>query len=108
VAEVQRSYFPLAVVEGTPLASEGFIERGTLATLEAIGRPAATVTEELTAALPDEGERATLGAGPVLRTVRLARDAAGVALEVRYASARYGLSYAYEDLPVPTREEPRP
>jgi GntR family transcriptional regulator len=99
--QLQRSYFPAALVDGTPLAESAFLERGTFATLRAIGRPPARITEEVTAGLPTSDEAAVLGAGPVLRVVRLTRDAAGTVLELLYVAASADRStFLYENLPI--------
>jgi GntR family transcriptional regulator len=99
--QLQTSYFPAALVDGTPLAAPDFLEAGTFAALRAIGRPPARITEELTAGLPTGGEAAELGTGPVLRVTRLTRDAAGTALELLYVVAagdRHVVTY--DDLPI--------
>jgi GntR family transcriptional regulator len=97
--QLQRSYFPAALVDGTPLAAPAFLERGTFATLRAIGRPPARITEEVTAGLPTSDEAAVLGSGPVLRVVRLTRDAAGTALELLYVAASADRhTFLYENL----------
>jgi GntR family transcriptional regulator len=99
--QLQRSYFPAAVVDGTLLAEPAFLERGTFATLRAIGRPPARITEEVTAGLPTSDEAAVLGAAPVLRVVRLTRDAAGAALELLYVTASAERHvFLYENLPI--------
>jgi GntR family transcriptional regulator len=99
--QLQRSYFPAAVVDGTPLAAPAFLERGTFATLRAIGRPPARITEEITAGPPTADEAAVLGSGPVLRVVRLTRDAVGVALELLYVAASADRhAFLYENLPI--------
>lgn len=85
--QLQTSYFPAALVDGTPLAAPDFLERGTFATLREIGRPPAQISEELTAGLPTAEEAAVLGAAPVLRVVRTTRDEPGTALELLYVAA---------------------
>jgi GntR family transcriptional regulator len=99
--QLQRSYFPATVVDGTPLAEPAFLERGTFATLRAIGRPPARITEEVTAGPPTAEEAAVLGGGPMLRVVRLTRDAAGNALELLYVAASADRhAFLYENLPI--------
>jgi GntR family transcriptional regulator len=99
--QLQRSWFPVAVVDGTPLAEPGFLERGTFATLRAIGRPPAAISEEVTAGLPTGEEAAVLGAGPVLRVTRTTRDAAGTVLELLYVAATAERHvFSYENLPI--------
>jgi GntR family transcriptional regulator len=99
--QLQRSYFPAALVDGTPLAEPAFLDRGTFATLRAIGRPPARITEEVTAGLPTSEEAAVLGTGPVLRVVRLTRDADAEVLELLYVAASAERStFLYENLPI--------
>jgi GntR family transcriptional regulator len=99
--QLQRSYFPAALVDGTPLAEPDFLERGTFAALRAIGRPPARITEEITAGLSTSEEAAVLGAGPVLRVVRLTRDAGTEVLELLYVAASAERStFLYENLPI--------
>lgn len=99
--QLQTSYFPLAVVEGTPLARARFLKRGTFATLRAIGRPPARISEEITAGPPTEAEAELLGPGAVLRITRLARGTDGTALELLYVvAAADRFAFLYEDLPI--------
>jgi GntR family transcriptional regulator len=99
--QLQRSYFPAVVVDGTPLAAPAFLERGTFATLRAIGRPPARISEEVTAGPPTGEETAVLGAGPVLRVARVTRDAAGTALELLYVTASAERHvFTYDNLPI--------
>jgi GntR family transcriptional regulator len=99
--QLQRSYFPAAVVDGTPLAEPAFLEAGTFATLRAIGRRPATITEEVTAGLPTGEEFAVVGTGPVLRVVRVTRDAAGAVLELLQVAASADRHvFTYENLPI--------
>lgn len=99
--QLQTSYFPLAVVEGTPLARARFLKAGTFATLRTIGRPPARISEELTAGPPTEAEAEVLGPGAVLRVTRLARDRDGTALELLYVvAAGDRFAFTYDDLPI--------
>lgn len=99
--QLQRSYFPAAVVDGTPLAEPAFLERGTFATLREIGRPPARITEEVTAGLPTSEEFAVVGTGPVLRVVRVTRDAAGAVLELlQVAASAERHVFTYDNLPI--------
>jgi GntR family transcriptional regulator len=99
--QLQRSYFPAALVDGTPLAEPAFLEAGTFATLRAIGRPPATISEEVTAGLPTSEEFAVVGTGPVLRVVRVTRDASGAVLELlQVAASAERHVFLYENLPI--------
>jgi GntR family transcriptional regulator len=99
--QLQTSYLPAALVDGTPLAEPGFLERGIFATLRQIGHPPATISEEVTAGLPTAEEAAALGAGPVLRVTRTTRDAAGAALELLYVTASAERHvFTYQHLPI--------
>jgi GntR family transcriptional regulator len=99
--QLQRSYFPAALVDGTPLAEPAFLEVGTFATLRAIGRPPARITEEVTAGLPTSDEFAVIGTGPVLRVVRVTRDASGAVLELlQVAASAERHVFTYDDLPI--------
>jgi GntR family transcriptional regulator len=99
--QLQRSYFPAALVDGTPLAEPAFLERGTFATLRAIGWPPARISEEVTAGLPTSEEAAVLGTGPVLRVARVTRDGSGTALELlNVAASAERHVFTYDELPI--------
>jgi GntR family transcriptional regulator len=101
VVQLQRSYFPAEVVDGTPLAGPDFLERGTFATLRAIGRPPARISEEVTAGLPTGEEAAVLGPAPVLRVVRVTWEASGTVLELlQVAASAERHVFTYEHLPI--------
>jgi GntR family transcriptional regulator len=99
--QLQRSYFPAAVVAGTPLARSRFLKAGTFATLRAISHPPARISEEITTGLPTDEEAAVLGPGPVLRVTRVTRGQDGTALELLYvAAAGDRFAFTYDDLPI--------
>jgi len=101
VVQVQTSYFPASIVDGTPLAGSGFLDAGTFATLRTIGRPPARISEELAGGFPTADEAAQLGPGAVLRVVRVTRGQDGTALEALYVTASADrFVFIYEDLPI--------
>ncbi len=104
VAQVQDSWMPAAVVEGTPLADHAKVTGGVYAALSAAGVDLAAVTEEVTARVPtgDEQRRMRLGdAVPVLEIWRITRDGDGRVVEVlrTVANARRS-ALVYDNLPI--------
>jgi GntR family transcriptional regulator len=99
--QLQTSWFSAALVVGTPLARSRFLKAGTFATLRAIGRPPARISEELTAGLPTAEEAEILGSAPVLRVTRVTRGQDGAALELLYVTAAGDrFAFTYDDLPI--------
>jgi GntR family transcriptional regulator len=106
VAQLQDSWLPAELVEGTPLAEPGKVVGGVYAAMLSAGLVPATFTESLSARLPtrEEQQRMRLGdAAPVLEVWRITRDGAGRPLEAlrTVADARRSL-FVYDDLPVQT------
>jgi GntR family transcriptional regulator len=80
------SYFPLDLVQGTPIASEPrHIPQGVLQILEELGHPVARFTDEISFRMPSPAEvrllRLSTGV-PVVRVIRTAVDAEDKPLEV--------------------------
>lgn len=71
------SYYPLRLVEGTPIAESEDVPRGTNRVLEELGHPLSHITDEITVRMPTLDERRQLEIGhdiPVACVHRLAYD----------------------------------
>jgi DNA-binding GntR family transcriptional regulator len=78
--QVQDTWLPMWVAEGTPLAAPAKVVSGIYGGLIAAGHRPSKVTEVVSARMPTEAERKDLGlplGSPVLDTQRTARDAQG-------------------------------
>ncbi|MEV7198013.1 UTRA domain-containing protein [Streptomyces sp. NPDC093510] len=76
--ELTDTYFPVTIARGTPLAGTGKIRGGAVTLLAGLGHVGVRVREDVTARMPDAGERDTLRLGPnqpVLRLNRVTLDA---------------------------------
>lgn len=88
VTQIQQTWLPLSLAEGTPLAADGKIVGGIYRTLAGLGHPPATAREIVTSRMPwhDEAEVLQLEMGsPVLAVTRVTRDRTGTALTVTEA-----------------------
>ncbi|GAA2570014.1 MULTISPECIES: GntR family transcriptional regulator [Streptomyces] len=75
--ELTDTYYPLAVAQDTALARTAKIRGGAVTLLAELGHIGVLVREDVTAAMPDEGECRTLEAAPdepVLRLTRVTLD----------------------------------
>jgi GntR family transcriptional regulator len=105
IQEIQESYFPLDLIDGTPLAAPEKMESGTYAALDGIGHGPARVAEEVTARPATDDEQEVLRPGGakliVLAVVRTTWDEPGRVVEVlRVAAAADRHVFVYEDLPI--------
>ncbi|MEV6212675.1 GntR family transcriptional regulator [Kitasatospora sp. NPDC051914] len=83
--QLADSYYPLDLVEGTPITEENAGPGGSYARLEERGHRLASFREELQARMPSEGEKKSLRllpGVPVVALVRTAIDTGGRAVEV--------------------------
>jgi GntR family transcriptional regulator len=104
VAQLQDSWMPLAIVGGTPLASEAKVVGGVYAAMTAAGFPPDMVTEEVSGRVPTsvERDRMDLGDGAsVLDIWRTTQDDRGRTVEVLHtvADARRSV-FVYDNLPI--------
>jgi GntR family transcriptional regulator len=107
VAQIQDSWMPVDLVEGTPLAGTEKIVGGAYAAMAAAGFAPDRVTEEVTARQPttEEQSRMQTDGAPVFEIWRTTRDAAGRVVEVLRVVANASLStLVYDDLPI--RQDP--
>jgi DNA-binding GntR family transcriptional regulator len=75
--ELTDAYYPASIARGTALARTARIPGGAVTLLAEPGHVGALAQEDVTAAMPDEEERQTLGTAPgepVLRLTRLTLD----------------------------------
>lgn len=89
VGQLQETWLPMALVEGTPLAAAGKIIGGIYRGLSSIGHPPVTAEESVTSRMPtrDEAETLSLDLGsPVLAIERITRGADQHALVVAHAT----------------------
>lgn len=104
VAQVQAAWYPLALVDGTPLAEDATIGGGAYGALAAAGLAPASADVTVTARTPTLDERDVLGLGvgsPVLVVDRVTRDRRGRAVEVLRAVADADrVALVYDGLPV--------
>jgi DNA-binding GntR family transcriptional regulator len=80
VAQIQQTWLPLALAEGTPLAGEGKVVGGIYRMLSRLGHEPAAASEAVTSRMPtrEEAETLHLGLGsPVLTVDRATRDRTG-------------------------------
>jgi GntR family transcriptional regulator len=100
--QVQTSYFPATLADGTPLARRRFLPAGTYATLRTLGRPPSTYTETIAYGPPTGQETAILGQlATVARIIRITRDDASQPLELLFVTANAARHlFVYEDVPV--------
>ncbi|MFJ2769671.1 GntR family transcriptional regulator [Streptomyces sp. NPDC087300] len=78
--ELTDTYYPANIARGTRLAGTGKIRGGAVTLLAELGHTGVRVREDVTARMPSEDERATLGMGegePVLRISRVTLDGDG-------------------------------
>ncbi|MFI7347899.1 GntR family transcriptional regulator [Streptomyces sp. NPDC049936] len=83
--ELTDTFYPLAIAAGTALAHTAKIRGGAVTLLAELGHVGALVREDVTATMPDEGERRTLETAPgepVLRLTRLTLDREGRPIQV--------------------------
>jgi GntR family transcriptional regulator len=104
VAQLQDTWSPAALLEGTPLDQPGIVVGGVYAAMTAAGIELATVTEEVLARVSTSDEQATMGldeAVPVLEVWRTTRDRSGQAVEILHtrADARR-CTFVYDNLPI--------
>lgn len=104
IAQVQDTWMPAALVEGTPLAGPGKVVGGVYAVMTAAGFGPDVVSEEVSGRLPtsDERTRMQLAEGAtVLEIWRTTRDQNGRVVEVlrTVADARQS-TLVYDNLPV--------
>ena len=88
VTQIQQTWLPLSLAEGTPLTSTGKIVGGVYRALAGLGRPPASAREIVTSRMPwrDEAEVLRLEIGsPVLTVTRVTVDRAGTPLTVTQA-----------------------
>ncbi len=88
VAQLQETWLPLALAEGTPLASTGKIVGGIYRALTSAGYPPTSAEEFVTSRMPtfDEAETLSLDLGsPVLAIRRLTRGRDGQGLALTHA-----------------------
>lgn len=104
VAQIQDAWMPHDLVKGTPLDSDQKIVGGVYRALDKIGRPAATVDENVQTRMPTpaEAELMHLDQGsPVLVIQRLTRAADGSPLELlRVVAVGDRVQLVYEGLPL--------
>ena len=104
VAQVQDTWMPADLVEGTPLAGSEKIVGGVYAAMSAAGFAPDHITEEVTARPSTSDERTHLqldDGGPVLEVWRTTHDATGRAVEVLRIVASAELStLVYDNLPI--------
>ena len=103
-AQIQDTWMPAALVDGTPLAGAGKVIGGVYAVMASHGFGPDRVTEEVRGRTPtgDERRRMDLGdGGMVLEVWRTTWDQAGRVVEVlrTVADARLS-SFVYDNLPV--------
>lgn len=85
VAQIQKAWLPLELVEGTPLAEETKVEGGVYGALTALGHPPASTTETVTAQQPtpeDIEVMKLVPSTPVLVIERITFGEDGSVLEV--------------------------
>ncbi|MFK4071087.1 GntR family transcriptional regulator [Streptomyces sp. NPDC029674] len=78
--ELTDTYYPVTIARGTPLAETGKIRGGAVTLLAGLGHTGVRVREDVTARMPDAGEREALRLGPdepVLRLNRVTLDGEG-------------------------------
>lgn len=104
VAQIQDAWMPHDLVKGTPLDSDQKIVGGVYRALDKIGRPVATVDENVQTRMPTpaEAELMHLDQGsPVLVIQRLTRAADGSPLELlRVVAVGDRVQLVYEGLPL--------
>lgn len=104
VVQLYDGYYPLALVEGSPLAESQTRIGGVANTFATIGITPTTATEEVTArsATSEEARALQLPAGaPVLAVVRTTRDQDGRVVELlRNVATGSAITLVYEDLPL--------
>lgn len=108
VAQIQHSWMPADLVEGTPLAGTEKVVGGVYAVMTAAGFPPDSVTEEVTARPPtsEEQGRMDLDGAHVLEIWRTTRDPEGRVVEMLRVVADASLStLVYDNMPV--RQEPQ-
>jgi GntR family transcriptional regulator len=104
VAQIARTYAPLALIEATPLAANDRIDGGAYAAFTRIGLVPTTATVHASARLPSTDERKTLNLGPgvaVLETWRATRDQDGQVIELMHSvgSAEAAI-LVFDDIPL--------
>lgn len=90
VGQLQETWLPLALVEGTPLAGAGKVVGGIYRALSAIGHPPMTAEEFVASRMPtrDEADTLSLDLGsPVLAIERITRGQDTRALALAHAAA---------------------
>ncbi|MGH3777335.1 MAG: GntR family transcriptional regulator [Pseudonocardiaceae bacterium] len=88
VGQLQETWLPLTLVEGTPLASAGKVVGGIYRALSAIGHPPVSASESVTSRMPTRAEAETLSldlGSPVLAIDRITRGHDGHALALAHA-----------------------
>ncbi len=104
LGQVQDSWMPADLVEGTPLAAKGKVIGGVYAAMTAAGLVPSTITEEVAGRQPtsDERTRLRLGDGAtVLEVWRTTRDQTGRVIEVlRIVSNAHRSTLVYDNLPI--------
>lgn len=104
VAQVQAAWYPLELVDGTPLAGDTKIVGGAYGALAAAGLAPASADVTVTARPPTLDERGILGLGvgsPVLVVDRVTRDQRGRAVEfLRAVADADRVALVYDALPV--------
>lgn len=99
VGQLQETWLPLSLAEGTALASAGKVVGGIYRALSAIGHPPATAEESVTSRMPtaEEAETLSLDAGsPILAVERITRGHDERVLTIAHAAIagdRVQLSY---------------
>lgn len=104
VVQVQKVWYPVALVEGTAIAEPNKVVGGVFRLLTAVGHAPAKLTERIRARLPSQEDAAELEIGsrvPLLSVERVVRDSDGQALELlRIISAADQIELVYDDLPL--------
>ncbi|MGH3832914.1 MAG: UTRA domain-containing protein [Pseudonocardiaceae bacterium] len=99
---MSTSTIPLALVEGSPLATDTATR--VYATFIELGIVPTTMTEEVSARMPTPDEAETLGlvsGQPVLVVERVTRDGEGRSIElVRVVATADRTTLVYDDLPI--------
>lgn len=88
VGQLQETWLPLALAEGTPLAGAGKVVGGIYRALTSIGHPPASAEESVTSRMPTREEAETLSldlGSPVLAIDRITRGQDGHALALAHA-----------------------
>lgn len=107
VGQLQETWLPLAVVDGTPLAGDGKVIGGIYRGLSSIGHPPVTASDSVTSRMPtrDEADTLSLDLGsPVLAIERITRGRDQKVLAVAHATVagdRVQLHYDQAFAPTP-------